>query len=265
MSELEVSRRAPGRTLGWILFWWGVLPAIVWGILTLFYRFRAYRRDRIPRSGPVLYVSNHQAYLDLMAVGLLIRDRPFTPMGKANLWKPRLMRFIMNGFRSIAVERGGGANLAAMKAALKELEAGRCILIFPEGHRSTDGLMRPFERGVMLLIKRAKAALVVPIAIEGTFDLWPRGRTLPRLTGDIQVMAGEAIATTKLAAMGEDEALDHLRRTIESMRIELRARIRCATSGAHPPPGPGDVPYWEREARSENPACAEPVAQASRL
>ncbi len=43
-------------------------------------------------------------------------------------------------------------------------------------------------------------------------------------------------------------ALDLLRRRIETMRLELRQRLRSKTHGRYPPPGPGDRPYWEPEA-----------------
>jgi 1-acyl-sn-glycerol-3-phosphate acyltransferase len=245
VKEFEVSRRAPGRTLPWILFWWGVWPFVVSVPLFLLYRVRRHNFDRIPRTGPVLYLCNHQSFLDLMLVGIMIRDRPFTPMGRSTLWNTSFMRWVMNGFRSIAVERSG-SNLAAIKAGVRELEAGRCILIFPEGGRSRDGALRPFERGVMLLIKRADA-MVVPMALEGAYDSWPPGRALPRLTGVVQAIAGHPISTRQLAAMDDGHALEFLRRTVEELRLDLRARIRKASGGTWPPPGPADQPYWERE------------------
>ena len=44
--------------------------------------------------------------------------------------------------------------------------------------------------------------------------------------------------------MEEAEALEHLKREVEKLRLEVRGDLRRATRGAWPKPGPGDVPYW---------------------
>jgi 1-acyl-sn-glycerol-3-phosphate acyltransferase len=63
----------------------------------------------------------------------------------------------------------------------RQLRAGSSILMFPEGTRSTDGRMREFRGGAFLLALRAGVP-VVPIVLDGTFDLLaPRSWVFSRL------------------------------------------------------------------------------------
>jgi 1-acyl-sn-glycerol-3-phosphate acyltransferase len=96
----------------------------------------------------------------------------------------------------------------------------------------------------MLLIKRSNAP-VVPVAIEGAFDIWRIGQKLPHLRGRLAVQAAPAISAEDLLKDGPDAGLERLKRIIETMRLELRAHLRRTTRGRFPAPGPGDVPYWE--------------------
>ena len=151
----------------------------------------------------------------------------------------------MRGMQAIPIDRSKGES-APMKAALAQLKAGRRIIIFPEGSRSSDGTMKEFKRGLVLIIKRAKVP-VIPLAVEGTFDAWPTGQKFPKLTGRVRVSAGPALDPAELLADGPDAAIEKLKREIETMRLELRSEIRQATKGRLPAPGPGDVPYWKQE------------------
>jgi 1-acyl-sn-glycerol-3-phosphate acyltransferase len=111
--------------------------------------------------------------------------------------------------------------------------------------------MRPFKRGTWLMMSRALCP-VLPVAIEGAYDAWPRTRTLPSLWGKrIRVKIGEPVDHDRLLAMGPDAGLRFLAAEIDAMRLELRAELRRDTGGRYPAPGPGDrgmAPVQEGEA-----------------
>ena len=134
----------------------------------------------------------------------------------------------------------------ALRAALRELEIGRCVLIFPEGTRTTDGGLGRFREGFMLLVKRTGAP-VVPVGIDGSFDTWPKRRRLPTPFRRIEAVVGDAIDAAQLVERGDD-AVEDIKRAIEELRLDARARLRRRSGGKFPPAGPHDVPYWEREA-----------------
>ena len=216
------------RSRPWAIWWW-VGYAMTWIVYRLLWRVRFHERARIPPSGPLLYVANHQSYLDPNLVGAFVGRRRFTPMARASLFDGLLLGWALRKVGVIPLEQGRG-DVAAVRAALGELAAGRCVLIFPEGGRTPDGILAPFLRGVMVLLKRSRAT-VVPVAVEGTFDAWPMGRSRPRLGGFLGVMAGEPIEAQVLLSMETDEALAHLRRTVEELRLELRRRLPKKGSG----------------------------------
>ncbi len=245
MSIFDVRRRAPTRSAFTVLFWWTVVANLVRGAFWLVYRLRCAGRAHVPRRGPIVYVANHQSNYDPAIVGCLIADRPLVSLARASLLTNKPLAWVVRQIGSIPV-RLGRADAAAMRAAIAELQAGGCVLIFAEGTRCRDGGLGPFKPGVLTLLKRANAS-VVPIAIEGAFDVWPIGRKYPKLRGRIRVKAAAAIPGDELLRDPPDVAMDRLRRQIETMRLELRQELRQATNGRYPAPAPGDMPYWQRQ------------------
>ncbi|MCA9295923.1 MAG: 1-acyl-sn-glycerol-3-phosphate acyltransferase, partial [Phycisphaerales bacterium] len=195
------ARRSPGRSLWYFLVPWGLGRKATSQYCRICFHMRTFGRENIPRTGPVLYVCNHQSFLDLMACGGMCADRPFTPMARKTLWCNRIMSWYLDQYFAIPVDQDGGAGTAAVKSALRELSEGRCVLIYPEGSRSDDGLMLPFERGLMVLIKRGKAP-VVPLAIDGAYECWARTSSKPKLSGHLSIIAGEPIMPEDLLRDG---------------------------------------------------------------
>ncbi|MGB0325446.1 MAG: hypothetical protein ACPGGL_07955, partial [Phycisphaerales bacterium] len=70
---------------------------------------------------------------------------------------------------------------------------------------------------------------------------------------------GEPIPAEVLGAMEEAEALEHLKREVEKLRLEVRGDLRRATRGAWPKPGLGDVPYWAEQ--NADPSEISPEAE----
>ncbi len=239
----DARRRAPTRSALNLFIWWIVVRNLVYVWLWVLHRLRCVGAEFVPRHGPVIYVVNHQSYYDPPAVGCLVTDRPFVAMARATLFRSKVFGWIMRQIGTIPVDQDR-ADLAAIRAMIAELRGGGCILIFPEGQRTPDGTVGEFSPGLLTIIKRAKAP-VVPVAIEGAFDVWSRARKYPRLRGRIVVRAGPPIAAEELLSVPHSEALDRMRRVVETLRLELRAELRERTKGRYPAAGPGDGGYWE--------------------
>ncbi len=159
---------------------------------SLFYRFvrvvvrglvRAYGglsivgAGNIPATGPVILAPNHRAHVDPPYLAL-ISPRPIYFMGKEELFHVPILRQIITRVGAFPVRRGA-ADRAALRHAVDLIKGGAAVLIFPEGTRSEDGQLGIAEKGFALIARQTGAA-IIPIAIEGTERMLPKGAKLIR-------------------------------------------------------------------------------------
>ncbi len=230
ITSLELKRRVPGRAAAAIL-WFDLCRGLVSLSLRLLYRFRIIDRGRIPRRGPVLVVANHASFLDPMVVGSVMKDRQFSPLARESLFRFKPFGWLLRSFGVIPINRDG-ADAAAMRTGIGELQAGRCLAVFPEGTRSRDGSLGEFRRGVLLLLRKVPVE-VVPMGLAGTHGIWPPGRSRPRCRGRIVAAVGRPIPAAELLATSPEEALARLRREIagEMARAEAAVPSRFRRGG----------------------------------
>lgn len=257
MRILQFRRRAPTLSAATVLFCWIGVWAMVFVTLKTLYRLRCQGRRLVPARGPIVYVANHQSLYDPPIVGCLVGDRPFASLAKSGLFRFAPFACLIRTLGAIPLRLGRG-DAGAVRSAIDQIRRGGCVLIFPEGGRSWDGSVQTFKPGILTILRRAPAP-VVPVAIEGAFEIWPRTRRRPRLRGRLMVRAAAPIPPGELLAAPPHEAMERLRGQIDSMRLELRAELRRRTRGRYPPPGPGDLPCRKIDARSEGRAPTAPV------
>ncbi|MHC5005471.1 MAG: lysophospholipid acyltransferase family protein [Planctomycetota bacterium] len=233
-----MNRRAPGRSRIHTLLVWGGIRGTLQLLLTLLYRLRYTGQENMPREGPAIVVGNHQSHLDPVIVGIVVHDRPCKSLARSSLFSFKPFGWAMSLCDAIPLSRGT-SDMAAMRLALEELKVGRCVMLFPEGTRSPDGTLQRFLPGLRVLARRSGAP-IVPVAVEGGFDIWPRDRRFPRLRGRLAAKAGAPVDPAPYRDDPE-RLLEELRRRIDAMRLELRAELRERTGGTFPPPGPADA------------------------
>jgi 1-acyl-sn-glycerol-3-phosphate acyltransferase len=164
------------------------------------FRFRYTGRANVPASGPLLVVSNHQSHLDPVLIGVAC-PRQVGALARSSLFFGPF-GWLIRSFGAVPVERGGGA-LAGLKAILTVLRAGEGIIVFPEGTRTYDGKLQPFQPGFCALARRS-GATIVPTAIDGAFAALPRGAILPRLH-EISLAFGPPITPDQVARLSDDD------------------------------------------------------------
>jgi 1-acyl-sn-glycerol-3-phosphate acyltransferase len=120
--------------------------------------------ENVPTSGAVLYVANHSSYIDPCALGDA-SPRRVVFMGKAELFKIKLLKFLFDGVDCFPVKRGE-PDRASLKNSLSILVEGRVLCLFPEGKRNTDGNLGKAEPGAVFIAERSGAA-IVPVYISG--------------------------------------------------------------------------------------------------
>ncbi|MGE3798329.1 MAG: lysophospholipid acyltransferase family protein [Thermomicrobiales bacterium] len=121
--------------------------------------------EHVPPEGPLIVVSNHLSNADPPLVSIAF-PRPLFFMGKAELFRNPLLGFLVKLFGGFPVQRGT-ADRAAIRHALKVLNQGQAVGIFPEGGRSRTAALAPGFPGVGLIALQARVP-VIPVAITGT-------------------------------------------------------------------------------------------------
>jgi 1-acyl-sn-glycerol-3-phosphate acyltransferase len=218
---------------------WAVYSATYWAAVTGFtlgWSFRAVGRRHLPPRGPVLIASNHQSFLDPVLIGAAA-NRRLTYLARSTLFDQPLLAPVIRYFDAVPIDRGFGKE--GLQTVLGELARGKAVLMFPEGERTHDGTLQPLKPGVSLLVKRVRCP-IVPAAVAGVFDAWPRHRPLPRLDPlgfpsqgrSIAVAFGPAISPARYHGMDRDvilaDLLDHIRQTHQAAeRIRRKSsRVR---------------------------------------
>jgi 1-acyl-sn-glycerol-3-phosphate acyltransferase len=175
-----------------------VLYAIVRGCVAVFLRllFRLEVRgtEHVPAVGPAMIVANHSSVLDPPLVGIAA-PRPLHFMAKAELFSIPLFGRLIRAVNARPVRREGG-DARALREALRILQDGHALLVFPEGTRGPDGALREGRAGAGMLALLSGAP-VVPAYLEGTGRALPRGRWLPR-PGKIRVIFGPLLSFGKM-------------------------------------------------------------------
>jgi 1-acyl-sn-glycerol-3-phosphate acyltransferase len=91
-------------------------------------------------------------------------------------------------------------------------------MVFPEGDRTWDGVMKELRPGIHLLIKKVPQMPIIPMGIAGAYEAWPRWRRwpyiaplfLPAGSGTLAVSVGQPLDADRFAKMSREQALAEL-------------------------------------------------------
>ena len=146
---------------------------------------------RLPRERPVLLASNHASYVDVPALLALV-PRPFLFVAKKEVLRWPFIGMFVRRAGHLTVDRSdaqqGVADAARVATAL---EAGRSVLVFPEGTFTGAAGLRPFRLGVFKTAVETGTP-IVPMALTGTRRVLRDGTWLPR-PGRVHLWVGEPI------------------------------------------------------------------------
>ncbi|MBI2524899.1 MAG: 1-acyl-sn-glycerol-3-phosphate acyltransferase [Candidatus Rokubacteria bacterium] len=180
---------------------YNLLKPIAVALMRLLFRLEIRGADRVPMAGPVLIVANHVSLLDPPVVGGACR-RQLCFMAKAELFDIPLLGRLLRAVNARPVRREGG-DARALKAALRVLEEGKALLVFPEGTRGEEGRLSEGKPGVGMLAV-VSGAPVVPAYVSGSGRALPRGRLIPRPV-KVRVTFGSPLSVKAEAAGGRKE------------------------------------------------------------
>ena len=199
------------------IFWYPLSRIIQMTSRDLFH-LRVSGLENLPRQGPFILSSNHQSYFDpVILTSVLPREfmeKTFA-VGTSEIFGEGFMRRLARWLRVIVVDPD--ANLVpAMRAGAYGLKHGRVLILYPEGERSIDGTPRIFKKGAAILSIHMQVP-IVPVAIEGFYEAWPRGKSFFQKLAPLEMVFGQPIQPLPEAEASEA--------AYERLTADLKARI----------------------------------------
>ncbi len=174
--------------------------------------------ENLDSSKPYVFVSNHASMFDIPTVFVAIKgnvnivfkeELTYVPIWG---WALRFGQFIM-------IDRSNPRKaLASIERAAKSIRIGNSVILFPEGTRTLDGKLQAFKRGAFSLAVKAGVP-VVPITINGTFGIMPKG-SFNVVSSNISVVIDKPIRVLNIDGKdGELKLMEQARRAIENNYI----------------------------------------------
>jgi 1-acyl-sn-glycerol-3-phosphate acyltransferase len=174
---------------------------------------------RIPTEEPILVVGNHQSLLDIVSIAVM--SSPHTPAPVARRRYARFVPLVSPALRLVGspiVDPRLDAKGAIETLRRAVLGAHHGILIFPEGHRTRDGEIRPFRPAGLIAMLEARRLPVYLVVNDG---LWG-SRRLVELVLTVHRIRGE---TEVLGPFESPESLSELPEFIDQLRAKMVERL----------------------------------------
>ncbi len=227
MVEIDTSNQSADEVIEEILkhlskLTWKMKPfyhfiiSIVRPFFKIFYRLKVYGTEHFPK-GAAIVAPNHVSFFDPPVVGVTSPDEVHF-MAKGSLFRFPIFGWLIRKLNSHPISKGA-KDAVVVKEIYKLLMEGKKVLLFPEGSRSFDGKLALLQPGVAFLAYKAKCS-IIPVYLDGTFDVWSRKRKFPKLFGKITCVYGHPIRIDpKLdRKVYMDEVLKKTEKAIEDLR-----------------------------------------------
>lgn len=207
---------------------WGYYPPMVWSRLMcwgMLLPVKVEGQELLEKRQSYVFVANHQGPYDIFLVyGFLGRN--FKWMMKDSLRNIPLIGRACESAGHIFVDKSGPKAIhKTYEQGRKVLQKGVSLVVFPEGARTFTGHMAKFRRGAFMLADELQLP-VVPVTIDGSFDVLPRQKGFNFLSWHPLRLVIHAPIMHETGARGDDEQAarnEAVQRTLEqSYEIIMR-------------------------------------------
>jgi len=169
--------------------------------------------EKIDMSRNYVFVSNHQSHFDVPAVFKVI-PATIRFLTKKELYKIPVFGWAIQAVGMIKIDRSNREQAKrSLNRALEIMNKGVSIVVFPEGTRSTDGILGPFKKGGFVIAIRGGIP-IVPIAISGSRFILKK-HTLSVKAGRIKLVFEEPIETKDFTLDRKNDLIEKVRKIIE--------------------------------------------------
>jgi 1-acyl-sn-glycerol-3-phosphate acyltransferase len=198
---------------------WTRQGARLWGRVILWVagvRLRVEGAASVPGDRPVVFMSNHESWLDIPVLLVAIPGQ-VRFLAKKSLFSVPFLGWAMRAMGFIPVDRRNRREaIRSFEQAAERIRAGRSVLVFPEETRTRTGELLPFQRGGFLIALKAGLP-ILPVGLDGPRRCLPKFSYLLR-PGRVIVRFGQAIPTEGLGVTSKGELMERTRAAVEMLR-----------------------------------------------
>ncbi len=196
---------------------YGILWLLVNAVGRLLFRYRVAGREHIPAQGGVLIAANHASYVDIPFVGIGVQRRMWF-LGRQDLFVP-VFRPVLQWLGWIPI-RQDRLDRDGFTRAIRLIQDGKVVVIYPEGTRTPDGRLKRGKPGMGVIVAETGCA-VIPAYLAGTRDVLPPGARWISLH-PVRVTFGAPIDFTEASRrLSGKELYQHVSRTVMAKIAEV--------------------------------------------
>ena len=175
-EELPLPKPAGPPTFGQLVAYHVVRSACLL-FARLFWRLEVRGLEHVPKTGSFVLAPAHRSNADFALV-LAVTRRRMRYMGKAGIWKYKVLWPVFDALGGFPVSRGA-ADRAALRTCIGVVATGEPLVLFPEGTRRSGPTIDDLFDGVAYVASRTGVP-VIPVGIGGSERALPKGEKLPR-------------------------------------------------------------------------------------
>jgi 1-acyl-sn-glycerol-3-phosphate acyltransferase len=177
-------------------------------------------RENIDPEQSYVVVANHLSTLDIMVCFLAV-PLPIRYLAKKELFRIPVLAQAMRSIGIIEVDRSASRSIhnSVNRQAKDLIEHSRSLIIYAEGTRPRDGVMKGFKKGAFTMAIASQLP-ILPLSIHGTYEAAVPGRPWFR-GGAVTAIIDPAIPTAGMTSSDADALRDRVREIIAKRVSDL--------------------------------------------
>jgi 1-acyl-sn-glycerol-3-phosphate acyltransferase len=211
------------------LYW--IVRNTCWLLFKGLYRHRTYGKKHIRVAGGGIIAPNHISYYDPPVIALACPTEVHF-LARKTLFELQLLKHLIPRLNSHPTTRGG-ADLETIRMICQLIQKGAKVVIFPEGTRSPNGKLHAARPGVGMIGLRTQCK-IFPVYIHGTYEIFSRRRSFPKLWGKTACVFGSPFSTKDYAHLEKKKAQQEISSEVMRRIAELKEWYEKGAKGSPP-------------------------------
>jgi glycerol-3-phosphate O-acyltransferase/dihydroxyacetone phosphate acyltransferase len=214
-----------------------IIQALLKGTVKVFFKnIQFHNKKAIPANGPLIILANHPStFMDPIVIASLVNRKVYF-LGKGELFKGFLAKFILNSLHVIPVYRAQddptqlNKNTDTFRKCYEHLEQGHAIIIFPEGVSVTERKLKPIKGGAAHIALGAEGKNNFTLGVK-VVNIGLNYENQHRFNQDLFINTADAIEIKDYQTTYETDKLkaiktltDNIKNQLESLVISIKDR-----------------------------------------